>query len=160
MLKIDIWNIVFAIANILILYVLLRIFLWKPVLAIMDKREKLIKESLDEAEQKRADAENRKAEAERELSQAKATAEAKAAEILNSADAKKDSILESAKNEAEAIVSDGRARAELEKKQILDSARGELVELAAETAEKLAGVKADRTDADALFSEIVEKAGK
>ena len=57
MLDFDVWSIIWSIANILILYILLRIFLFKPVNKIMDERTKTIQNDLDTAKKSREEAE-------------------------------------------------------------------------------------------------------
>lgn len=39
MLQLDVWNVLFTIINLLILFVLMRIFLYKPVQKIIAKRQ-------------------------------------------------------------------------------------------------------------------------
>ena len=46
MLRIDL-NLVWTIINVIILYLLLKKFLIKPVTAIMDKREQMVKQGLE-----------------------------------------------------------------------------------------------------------------
>ena len=43
MLKLDIWNIVWTIVNILVLYAIFRKFLFQPVLKVIQDRENIIK---------------------------------------------------------------------------------------------------------------------
>lgn len=50
MLDFEFWSIFFAVANILILFVLLRIFLFKPINKIMDERTQSIQKDIDDAE--------------------------------------------------------------------------------------------------------------
>ena len=56
MLKLDPWNIVFTIVNLLILYWAMKKFLFGPVLAIMDKRRELIEGQLEDAAKKEQEA--------------------------------------------------------------------------------------------------------
>ena len=46
MLKLDIWNIVWTIVNILVLYAIFRKFLFQPVLKVIQDRENIIKNKL------------------------------------------------------------------------------------------------------------------
>ena len=48
MLRLD-WNLVLTIINLIVLYLLLKKFLFKPVLSIMEKREKMIQDSIASA---------------------------------------------------------------------------------------------------------------
>ena len=47
MLKLDIWNIVWTIVNILVLYAIFRKFLFQPVLKVIQDRENIIKDQID-----------------------------------------------------------------------------------------------------------------
>lgn len=49
MLNINIWDIVWTVVNLLIFFILLRIFLFKPVMKVMDERKKKIQDDLDSA---------------------------------------------------------------------------------------------------------------
>lgn len=49
MLSLD-WNLLITVINLVIFYVLLRIFLFKPVNNIIEKREKLIADRLSDAQ--------------------------------------------------------------------------------------------------------------
>lgn len=50
MLNINIWDIVWTVVNLLLFFVLLRIFLFKPVLKVMNEREQKIRDDLDSAQ--------------------------------------------------------------------------------------------------------------
>ena len=48
LLRID-WNVVFTIINLIVLYLILRKFLFRPVMDIMEKREKMIADGISHA---------------------------------------------------------------------------------------------------------------
>ena len=50
MLNINIWDIVWTVVNLLIFFILLRIFLFKPVMKVMDERKQKIQDDLDSAQ--------------------------------------------------------------------------------------------------------------
>ena len=54
------WGVIWIIVNILILFVLLRIFLFKPVLGMIEKRQMLIQNQLDDAESENKEADELK----------------------------------------------------------------------------------------------------
>ena len=97
MLKLDVWNIVFTIINLLVLYFIFKKFLFKPVLNVIKEREDKINGQFEEAKKANEDADNKKKEYEDKL-------------IM-------------AKNEADKIVLEARQRAEKEKNQTLESTR-------------------------------------
>ncbi|MCD7890296.1 MAG: ATP synthase F0 subunit B [Ruminococcus sp.] len=71
MLDIDIWNFIWAIVNIAILFVVLRIFLFKPINKIMDERTKFIQNDIDSAQKSREEAEDLNTEYTQTLADAK-----------------------------------------------------------------------------------------
>ena len=70
MLRLDI-NLVFTIINLIVLFVLMRIFLFKPVNNIIAKREEAIRKQFDDADAAEKEAENLKTEYEASLAGAK-----------------------------------------------------------------------------------------
>ena len=50
MLDIDLWTVLWTGINLVILYLLMRHFLFKPVTAVMEQRAQAIQEGLDQAE--------------------------------------------------------------------------------------------------------------
>ena len=83
MLRIDI-NVLFTIINLIILYVLVRKFLFKPMNKILDQRKALIEQQFAEAAEKEQAADALKAQYEDSLKQASA----EGAQIINDAKAK------------------------------------------------------------------------
>jgi F-type H+-transporting ATPase subunit b len=68
-MSIDLFTFIAQIVNFSILFLLLRRFLFKPIIAAMDKREKLIAERLDRADRIERSAAEKKAEAEASIRQ-------------------------------------------------------------------------------------------
>lgn len=62
------WNIIWTVVNLIILFILLRIFLFKPVLGMLEKRRQTIESSLNEADKKNTEAGELKARYEDSLS--------------------------------------------------------------------------------------------
>lgn len=81
MLNINIWDILWTVINLLVFYFLLRRFLFKPVLNMLDRREQIIKDDFDKAKKAADEAEELKAKYESELS----SAHAEAAKIASTA---------------------------------------------------------------------------
>lgn len=71
MLKLDIWNIVWTIVNILVLYAIFRKFLFQPVLKVIQDRENMIKDQIDNAQKVTDDANQLKTDYEKKLEVAK-----------------------------------------------------------------------------------------
>ena len=71
MIKFEFWYIVETVANILILFILLRIFLFKPINKMRDERTRTIQDNLDSAEKAKTEAEELRQQYEDSISEAK-----------------------------------------------------------------------------------------
>ncbi len=70
MLRID-FNLVLTIINLIVLYLILKKFLFRPVMDIMEKREKMIADGISHASDRQEEAESLKKQYESALSGAK-----------------------------------------------------------------------------------------
>lgn len=106
-------SIIFYIINFLVLVFLLNLFLYKPVLKILDERKRLSKELLDNVEKSRADLEK---------------LESKIDETLKDANTRSQKILDEAKSSANEIVQETSDKAQEKADKILETARKEIEE--------------------------------
>lgn len=143
MLKFEFWNIFWTVFNVLLLYVLLRIFLFKPINKMLDDRTQAVQKDYDEAERARKEAEELKAEYEVSLSEAKE----EAAKILRNAheeaENERATIIRKSHEEAENIVAAAGETIENERKRVIRQAHSEIADLAVEAASKIVGANLD-----------------
>lgn len=136
-------DVIYTVINIILLCVLLRIFLWKPVLGILEKRRETIQSDLDQAAETNREAQAVKAEYETALTGARQESAALVEQARSQAAEKYDAILAQANADADAIRAQAKADARAEKDQALSEARGELADLAVLAAAKLLGSTVD-----------------
>ncbi len=136
-LNIDIQQILLHLFNFFILLAGLYLLLYKPVKQFMEKREAYYaemdaqkKRELAEAESLKASTEERLAGAEEEIRQMRLAATAKVEEQT----ARR---LKESQQEADEILSQARENAKAEQEKLMASARQEIVELAAEAANRM-----------------------
>ena len=138
-ISINLWQMLISLCNLVILYAILKKFLYKPVRNMIAKRqEELDRQYADAAEaQKRADA-NRQL-----YDQKIRSAQHQAEEILWSAtaDAGRNStrILDEARDKASGIVRQAQRDAELEKRKAEEEIRGQIADVSTALTEKLLG---------------------
>ena len=101
---IDVWTIIFTWGNLLILFLLMKKFLFKPVRKMMLDRENEVKAMYDNAEKSMSDADNLKAEYESRLSSAKTEAEDIVKSATRNAALKSEEILADAHSRAQEII--------------------------------------------------------
>ena len=158
MISVDI-NLLFAIINIIVLFLLLRKFLIKPVRNIIEKRDEMIRSGLENARKSQSDAELMKQEYEEKLknagdisagiiSDAKKEAEARSKNILDEANAKADNILNSARENAETA-----------KIKAVSEAKEQIADLAAEMARKLVTTSKDSNFDSGEYDRFIRETG-
>ena len=123
-------SLLFTIINLIVFYLLLKKFLFKPVMGIMEKREKLIADGLKNASDSQEEAARLKAEYEKALEGAKA-------ESIQIVEKAKKTILQEANTEAVGILKDARETIENERKQTINDLQSEIAGLAMQAARKI-----------------------
>ena len=143
MLDVNIWNFIWSAVNIIILFILLRIFLFKPITKIMNERTRTIQDNLDEAEKSRQEAEELKEQYAESLSNAKEEAQKIIMKAHDEAEAEKSAILKKSQEEASEIISNAGKTIENERRRIIQQAQSQIADLAIETASKIIGENVD-----------------
>ncbi len=156
MLHIDA-NIFWTVVNLLILFIILRIFLFKPVLGMIEKRKKMIMDTLSNADKTKNDADELKKQYEDSLKDAKQESFRIVSDAKDRAQVQYNQIIEKANADASQIVGQANAAAQAEHDKILKDARAELAEVALAAASKLLGTTVDaKTNKDMLDAFLAE----
>lgn len=162
MLDINIWNFIWSAVNIIILFILLKIFLFKPINKIMDERTRSIQEDIDSAKKSREEAEALKQEYAEDINEAKAEAQKIIMKAHEDAEAEKAVILQKSQEEADQLVSDANKAIESKRKRVLAQAQTQIADLAIEAASKIIGENVDNEKNRRLVDEFLseEEGGK
>ncbi len=143
MLDVNIWNFIWSAVNIIILFILLKIFLFKPINKIMNERTRSIQDDIDSAEKSRREAEELKKQYADDLSGAKEEAQKIIMKAHDDAEAEKAAILKKSQEEASQIISDAGRTIENERRRVLQQAQSQIADLAIEAASKIIGENVD-----------------
>ncbi|HJC48770.1 MAG TPA: F0F1 ATP synthase subunit B [Candidatus Lachnoclostridium pullistercoris] len=158
MLSINI-NLVWTIINLIILYVLLKKFLIKPVTSIMEQRKALIEGSLENARKREAESEELKKRYEEALKDADGQAEQILEKAKSDAKAQSERMMKEADDQAKKVLENARKAAEKEREDALSGARTEIGELAVLAAKKL--LSGGDAGADSrLYDSFIGRAGE
>lgn len=158
-LGINLKDLIFAIANFLILVLILGKFLYKPFLGILEKRKQTIEDAFTNA-----DATNRKADEKYEAYTKKlARAEAESREIIKTARLRADDqatmIVEEAKAEAARIKLQAEKEAVREKEKALREVREQIGQLAILAAEQILEKEVSAEGQEDIIDRVLERAG-
>jgi F-type H+-transporting ATPase subunit b len=158
MLKLD-WNMVFNMVNILILYLLMKKFLFGPISEIMEKRSNTITTSLMEAENKNKDALQLKQDFEKMLE----TADEKAASIIKEAEQRAleehDKQIIATKEEITKMIEEANKSIELERKKSMEEIQSEIANIAIAAAVKVIQKNVDSSTNDRIINDFLQEAG-
>jgi F-type H+-transporting ATPase subunit b len=130
-------DIIIHLLNIVVLFVLLRLILWRTVLNFLKAREDRVAGELEAAENAQKEAEDLKVEYEQNLE----TLEAKGRDIMRDsqiqAAEESQEIIKEARTQADEILSEAHERIENEKTQAVVKARYEIAQLATDMAARI-----------------------
>ena len=127
---VDVWQAGFTIAVFVVLVLILSRFAFKPILAVLEKREDIIRESLASAQRDREAAEARLTEYEQKLEQAGAKAAAILEEGRQNVEAMRRRIEEEARRSGEAMLDQAKREIGIARDTALRAVYDESAELA------------------------------
>lgn len=160
MLKIDLFNIIFTVINLLILFFVIWRFLFKPVKKIIKQRQDEIENQYAEAALAQKEADDIKAQYEESIKNAEDEKAAIIKEGKAKANADYDKILADAKTEAEKIVDSAKKNAEETKAKTMQQTKLEIADIVSEAAAKIAGTKSSPENDRKLFDDFIAKSGE
>ncbi|MCR4888864.1 MAG: F0F1 ATP synthase subunit B [Ruminococcus sp.] len=143
MLKFEFWSIFEAVANVIILFVLLRIFLFKPINKIMDERTQSVQKNIDDAEKAKKEADELRQQYEDSISEAKEEASRIIMKAHDDAETERANIIQKSHEEADQIVNAASETIENERRRVLQQAQSQIADLAIEAASKIVGANLD-----------------
>ena len=157
MLKLDI-NLLWTVVNVLVMYAVLRKFLFKPVQDVIAKRQQM-DANLADAETSKKEAEETMNAAQEKLRNVDNEAAARREAYEKQAEVEKQQLLADARKQADAIVAAGKASAEAERQSKLREADAQTTALARAMCEKLLARNLTAQDDARLLDDLLEKAG-
>lgn len=147
-------------ANFIILVVLLRLFLYKPVKGMLARRQQRIADGLEAAERAQNEAEGQRAAFERELAATRDEAQQEARAAAEATERMRGDVLQAARDEAEEIKARAREEAERERQQVAADLQREAGELALLIARKVIADAVDPAAHRALVDRALADIGR
>ena len=151
---------IWTIITFLLLFYVLAKFAWKPLLSMLEQRENLIKDSLENAEKAREELDKLNAESEAIISKARSEAQSILSEGKAAADKIKEDTITKAKDEASKIREDAQHQIQVEKDKAISDIRKEVVDISISVAEKLINNNISEQDNNTLIEESLKKINK
>lgn len=153
------WTALFTLLNMVLTFLILKKFLFKPVNKMIDDRQKEIDDLYAAAEQAQAEAKRIRADYDQRIAQAEQTS----AEMISSAKLEAtrrgDEIVRQAKADADALRAKAANDAALEKKKAVNDAKDDISKIALDIAEKVVGKELSGADHDRLIEDFLRDMG-
>ena len=149
-------TVVFTFINIIVLYIILRKILFKPVAKHMDDRSKKIQEALDLAEEAKRKVDEMKEEYDAKLRLAKEEGNQIIEDYKKRADKEYESAVATAKREADLIIQKAKQELEVEKEQLVSELKKEMTTLVLNASQKVLKENIDSESNRRLISNFIE----
>jgi F-type H+-transporting ATPase subunit b len=161
-LGINLGYLLVQITNFAIVFVVLRAWVYKPIVGMLEQRREAIAKGLEDARIAQEARENAEKDAEKILTDARAAAANEAREVNLRAEEQAKEIIRAAETKAGKAREEALAEVELDRVRLLGDVRGQVAALSVAAAQKLIGealdAKKQRSLIDEFFSGV--KAGK
>ena len=158
-ISVNLWNILISLANLTIIFLLFKKFLFKPVMKMLDARQAAIDAQYSDAEKARTEALRDKENWEEKMKEADAEADEIIKKAANDAKLRGDRIVSDAREKADGIIRVAEMEAELEKKKTESAVKHEIVMVSAAIAEKMLAREVKPSDHRELIDSFIENIG-
>ena len=145
------------IINFIVLFILLRLFLFKPVVKMLDERAKRTKEGMELAEATKKEYEQAKVEVQKQIEKGRQEAQAFIAQAVQTGERLKEESRQEATKQAQLIVDRTRAELETERDKIVENLRNEFVDISISAAEKVIKETLDKEKHRKLIEETLQE---
>ena len=159
-IRIDFWTIIISLGNLLILFLLVKKFLFKPVQKIFDQRKAEIDAVYSEANDAKAAAEADKKYYEDRRADAETEADAIVKKATDQAKRTGEEIVDEAKAEAQAIKDKAEREIAQEKTKAINDAKDEIAVISVQIAEKIVNRELNDKDQEQFVNRFVEELGE
>lgn len=148
-----------ALINLIILYIVLRKVLFKPVMQFMDNRTKSIEDNIADAQKQKAEAIAMKTMYEEQLKTAKAESKKIIDAAVEKASAQQAGILAEAQQQVEELLTDAREEIRLEREEMMKDVRNNMAGLVFAAASKVMEANLDTESNRRMIDKFIDEAG-
>lgn len=159
-ISVNLWQILISLANLVILFLIIKKFLFKPVRKLLEKRQSELDQKYLAADLSVQEANANKDAWEQKMQTANVEADAIIHSATENAKWRGEKIVAEAKDKADGIIRQAETEAELERKKAEDGIKREIVDVSAALTEKMLGREINTQDHRALIDSFIEEIGE
>lgn len=158
-ISVNLWQILISLANLTLLFLIIKKFLFKPVNKMLEKRQAALDEQYAAADDAKKSAEQKEQYWKEKIGTAEAEADAIMQDATEKAKFRSEKMLEEAKDRADGIIRQANAEAELERKKATEGIKREIVDVSAVLTEKLISREINMEDHRSIIDSVIETIG-
>ena len=158
--SIDLTTIVGSILNVLILFFVLKHFLFDKVNAVLDSRKTEVAKTYEDADAALSNAKQLESEYTEKLSAAKEESAEIVKNATKKAQSRSDEIIAEARDEARGIVDKANADVEKEKKRVVNQIKDEISDMALSIASRVVSKEIDGKTHEKLIESFIDEIGE
>lgn len=158
-ISVNLWQILISLCNLVILFFILKRFLYAPVTRAMAQRKAALDAQYDEAAKAQRDADTAKAAWEDKLSGAKAEADGILQTAAADAERRRSEIVRDAQERADGIIRDAKQDADREYRRAQAELKQEIASASAQWTETLLKREATEEEQHALIASVLDEMG-
>ena len=145
------------IVNFIILLVMLRLFLYQPVMKVLDERAKRTKDAMELAEATKKEYEQAKGEVQKQIEKGRQEAQAIITQAMQVGERLKEESRQEAAKQAQVMIDRARSELEAERDKIVGDLRREFVDISIAAAEKVIKETLDKEKHRKLIEETLQE---
>ena len=159
-ISLNIWHILIALCNLVILFLILKHFLYRPVKAMLAQRQAQLAERYETAQKAEQQALQQQQEWTQKMQQAQQQAEAVIQSASETAERRGAQIVDDAKGRAEDLIRRAQDEVRLEREKAADEIKHEIVDASVVLAEKMLQREIHPDDHRELIDSFVQQIGE
>ena len=159
-LNVNFFTALFTLVNTIVVFLVLKKFLWKPVMNMITDRQKEIDDLYEDAGKDRSEAAQLRSQYEQQLAEAQQTGDRIVKDAVARGQRREEEILRQANEEADAIRRKAQDDIARDKQKAVDEARGEIAGLALDIAGKVVGQSMDAEEHAKLVDQFIDQLGE
>lgn len=159
-ISVNIWSILISLANLLIIFLLIKKFLYKPVKKILEERKKQVDSIYDDANKTKQAAEESLNLYTEKLENADAEAESLIRAAVDKGNKLSDDIVSDAHAQADSILEKAKKDIALERKKTVNELKDSISDISFDIAEKLIEREITKKDQDDLIDKFIKEMGE
>lgn len=158
-ISVNLWQILISLANLVLLFLIVKHFLFKPIKRVLARRQQEIDGQYTAAQTAREQADDTRREWETTMATARAQADAILQTAAEQAKFRSDAIISEAKQKADGMIRMAKTEAERERKKADEDMKREIVEVSGALTEKMLRREINNDDHRALIDSFLDELG-